>query len=96
DPRLLALVSGWRGPDEEAARCAAGGCDGRVRASCSAHRTGAALDLWLGDPPTSTDPASRRAKAASPAYHWLVANADRFGFVPYGFEPWHWEWTGGV
>ena len=30
----------------------------------------------------------------TPAYRWLVANADRFGFVPYPFEPWHWEWTG--
>ena len=31
---------------------------------------------------------------AAPAYRWLVANADRFGFVNYPFEPWHWEWTG--
>jgi hypothetical protein len=24
----------------------------------------------------------------------MVANAARFGFVNYPFEPWHWEWTG--
>jgi LAS superfamily LD-carboxypeptidase LdcB len=27
-------------------------------------------------------------------YRWLLANAGRFGFVNYPFEPWHWEWTG--
>ena len=27
-------------------------------------------------------------------YRWMVANAARFGFVNYPFEPWHWEWTG--
>ena len=30
----------------------------------------------------------------TPTYRWLVANAGRFGFVNYPFEPWHWEWTG--
>ncbi len=30
----------------------------------------------------------------TPAYRWLLANARRFGFVNYVFEPWHWEWTG--
>jgi LAS superfamily LD-carboxypeptidase LdcB len=29
-----------------------------------------------------------------PTYRWLVRNAGRFGFVPYVFEPWHWEWVG--
>ena len=96
DPRLLTLVSGFRGPLEEAARCALGGCDGHVRAHCSAHRTGAAVDLYLGDPATSAAPADRLAKSRTPAYRWLVANADRYGFVPYPFEPWHWEWTGGA
>jgi LAS superfamily LD-carboxypeptidase LdcB len=37
---------------------------------------------------------NRRWQAATPAYRWLVANAARFGFVNYPFEPWHWEWTG--
>jgi LAS superfamily LD-carboxypeptidase LdcB len=32
--------------------------------------------------------------SGTPAYRWLVANAGRFGFVNYVFEPWHWEWTG--
>ena len=97
-PPLLTLASGYRGPDEEAARCADGSCGNPRKAHCSAHRTGLAFDLYLGaapgfDPFSTTD-ANRTFQAASPAYRWLVANAGRFGFVPYPFEPWHWEWTG--
>jgi hypothetical protein len=28
-----------------------------------------------------------------PAYKWLAANAERFGFYPYTREPWHWEYN---
>jgi LAS superfamily LD-carboxypeptidase LdcB len=24
----------------------------------------------------------------------MVTNADKYGFVNYAFEPWHWEWVG--
>ena len=95
DPQLLTLFSGWRGPDEEAQRCADGSCDGKTKSACSAHRTGTAVDLYLGGPPGSSNAADRLAKSRTPAYRWLVAHADRFGFTPYPFEPWHWEWTGG-
>lgn len=97
-PPLLRLVSGYRGPVEEAARCLQGGCDTVVRARCSAHRTGLAVDLYLepapGMAPTSADDVNRRRMAATPEYRWLVANAGRFGFLPYAYEPWHWEWSG--
>ena len=99
DPRNLALFSGFRGPADDAGRCAREhNCNGMVRATCSAHRTGLAMDLYVGQAPgfgpdSSTDP-NRAFMSRTPAYHWLVANADRFGFVPYPFEPWHWEWTG--
>lgn len=97
-PPLLQLVSGYRGPVEEAARCADGACDSRSRASCSAHRTGLAVDLFLapapGYDPTSTAEPNRRRIAESAEYRWLVTNAPRFGFLPYAYEPWHWEWTG--
>ena len=97
-PEVLKLVSGFRGPAEESARCADGGCNTLTRAHCSAHRTGLAMDLYLGHAggmdPTSTDDANRAAMAATPEYRWLVANAGRFGFLPYPFEPWHWEGTG--
>jgi LAS superfamily LD-carboxypeptidase LdcB len=97
-PPSLALVSGYRGPAEEAQRCAGGACNTLTRAHCSAHRTGLALDLYLepasGQDPTSTAETNRRHMAGSPEYRWLVANAATFGFLPYPYEPWHWEWTG--
>jgi LAS superfamily LD-carboxypeptidase LdcB len=95
---VLQLVSGFRSPAAEAARCADGGCNTLTRAHCSAHRTGMALDLYLahlaGQDPTASDDANRAAMARSPEYRWLVANAARFGFLNYAYEPWHWEWTG--
>jgi LAS superfamily LD-carboxypeptidase LdcB len=99
DKRLMTLFSGYRSPDADDARCAAeGDCQGVVRASCSAHRTGLALDIDLGAAPgeriDSADDANRLFISRSAPYRWLVANAGRFGFVPYPFEPWHWEWTG--
>jgi hypothetical protein len=100
DPEMLGIFSGYRSPTLDAARCQAeGNCDGVVRARCSSHRTGLALDLYLGHAEgfsaDSTAAANRLQLARSPAYRWLVANAGRFGFVNYPFEPWHWEWTGG-
>ncbi len=94
----LTIASAFRGVDEEAARCADGRCGSPGKARCSAHRTGLAFDLLLGaapgSDPFSTDPANRLYQAGTPTYRWLVANADRFGFVNYPYEPWHWEWTG--
>ena len=100
DPRNLTIFSGFRSPADDDARCRReGNCDGKVRATCSAHRTGLAMDLYVGQAPgfgpDSSADANRLAMAGrTPTYRWLVANADRFGFVPYPFEPWHWEWTG--
>ena len=98
-PVLLALFSGYRDPVADAARCVAqADCQGLVRAACSAHRTGLALDLSLGAAPgyaldNSADP-NRLYQTRTPAYLWLTRNAARYGFVNYVFEPWHWEWTG--
>lgn len=98
DPRLLTIFSGYRDPSEEAARCSDGGCGTAAKASCSAHRTGLAMDLFLGAAPgyapESSADANRLFQSRTGVYAWLVANAGRFGFVPYPFEPWHWEWTG--
>jgi hypothetical protein len=99
DPKLLTVFSGFRDPAADAARCAAEqNCQGLVRAECSAHRTGLAVDLDLGSAPgfaaDSSDDANRLYQTRTPAYRWLVANAGRFGFVNYVYEPWHWEWTG--
>lgn len=99
DPELLQIFSGFRDPEADAARCAADGrCDGLRRAVCSAHRTGTAVDLYVGKAADlgvdSTDPWSRRVQSQGVAYRWLVRNAGRYGFVPYVYEPWHWEWQG--
>ncbi|HTK34317.1 MAG TPA: M15 family metallopeptidase [Caulobacteraceae bacterium] len=99
DHRLLTLFSGFRDPAADAARCdAEGGCGKLVRARCSAHGTGLAVDLYLGAapgyPPESSADANRLFQSRSAAYRWLVGAADRFGFVNYPFEPWHWEWVG--
>ncbi|QUD87232.1 D-alanyl-D-alanine carboxypeptidase family protein [Phenylobacterium montanum] len=99
DPDALKLFSGFRSPEEDAARCLTeNNCQGLVRAACSAHRTGLALDLNLGSAPgytvDSTADPNRLFQSKTAAYRWLVRNARRYGFVNYVFEPWHWEWTG--
>jgi hypothetical protein len=56
----------------------------------SAHQSGRAIDFYLGGKNSSSNVAHLRML---PAYHWLVANARRFGFYPYEREPWHWEYN---
>lgn len=99
DPRFLQIFSAFRSPAYDAARCARDqNCNGVTRAVCSPHRTGLAMDVYVGQAPgfgpdSSADP-NRVAQSRTAAYRWLVLNAGRFGFVGYAFEPWHWEWTG--
>ena len=57
----------------------------------SPHFTGRALDLYVGGDPVDTKDSNRLIQVNSPAYKWLVHNAERFGFRPYFYEPWHWE-----
>ena len=99
DHEMLQIFSGFRDPEADAARCAAqGNCDGVRRAVCSPHRTGAAVDVFVGQivglGVDNTSPPSRLHMSRGATYRWLVANAGRFGFVPYVFEPWHWEYVG--
>lgn len=96
----LQIFSAFRSPAYDEARCARdGNCDGIRRArSCSPHRTGLVMDVYLGaapgyGPDSTADP-NRRFMVRGAAYQWLVQNAARFGFANYPFEPWHWEWTG--
>lgn len=97
--RLLTIFSGYRDPVADALACATTATCGTItRARCSAHRTGLAMDIYLGSAPgaapeLSSDP-NRLYQSRSAAYRWMVVNAARFGFVNYPFEPWHWEWTG--
>ena len=59
----------------------------------SPHFTGRALDLYVGGDPVDTKDSNRAVQVNSPAYKWLVRNAGRFGFRPYFYEPWHWEYV---
>ncbi len=60
----------------------------------SPHFTGRALDLYVGGEPVSTKDENRALQTQSAVYRWLVKNAARFGFQPYFYEPWHWEYVG--
>ena len=59
----------------------------------SPHFTGRALDLYVGGDPVDTTDSNRAVQVNTPAYKWLVRNAERFGFRPYFYEPWHWEYV---
>ncbi len=59
----------------------------------SPHFTGRALDLYVGGEPVETKDANRAMQVQTPVYRWLVRNAERFGFRPYYYEPWHWEYV---
>jgi len=60
----------------------------------SPHFTGRALDLYVGGEPVDTRDSNRAVQVETRVYQWLVQNADRFGFRPYCYEPWHWEYVG--
>ena len=60
----------------------------------SPHFTGRALDLYVGGEPVDTRDSNRAFQVQTRVYQWLVRNAERFGFRPYCYEPWHWEYVG--
>ena len=96
---LLLPVSGYRTVEEQAwlwdgALAKYGdpevACQWVARPGTSAHQSGRAIDCHLGDPIESEYADAMRE---TPAYRWLVAQAERFGFYPYDTEPWHWEYN---
>jgi LAS superfamily LD-carboxypeptidase LdcB len=98
DKHMLTVVSAYRSPEYDAAACAGRNCNGIAKARCSAHRTGTAMDLFVGaapgQSPVSSADDNRLYQTRTPAYRWLVKNAAHYGFVNYVFEPWHWEYVG--
>ena len=60
----------------------------------SPHFSGRALDIYVGGEPVDTNDRNRAIQVQTPVYQWLVRNAERFGFRPYYYEPWHWEYVG--
>jgi hypothetical protein len=59
----------------------------------SPHFTGRALDVYVGGEPVITKDENRAVQVNTKIYQWLVKNAGRFGFKPYFYEPWHWEYA---
>jgi zinc D-Ala-D-Ala carboxypeptidase len=58
----------------------------------SPHFTGRALDLYVGGDPVSTQDRNRAVQVNTKVYQWMVKNAEQYGFYPYFYEPWHWEY----
>ena len=91
---FLKIISGYRSPSRQKELESRYGPD-RVRlAKNTSHATGRAIDIYVGGVPVSTKNSNRELQSQTDAYRWLVRNAEKFGFVPYYFEPWHWEYVG--
>ena len=93
DEKFLKIVSAFRSREYQEKLRKAEPNSGRAGlATNSPHFTGRALDLFVGGEPVTTKDFNRAAQIQTPVYKWLVKNAGRFGFVPYFYEPWHWEY----
>ena len=94
--KFLRIVSAYRSPEYQAALRKREPNAGRAAlAKNSPHFTGQALDIYVGGEPVTTKDANRLIQVQTPAYKWLVKNANKFGFYPYFYEPWHWEYVPG-
>ena len=94
-PNYLKIVSSYRSREyqDELRRKSPNAGSAGLAVNNSPHFTGRALDLYVGGSPVDTKDANRAIQVNTPAYKWLVRNAERFGFRPYFYEPWHWEYV---
>lgn len=96
EEKFLRIISAYRSPAYQAALRKKEPNAGRAALAVnSPHSTGYALDIYVGGEPVITKDANRLIQVKTPAYRWLVKNAHRFGFYPYFYEPWHWEYVPG-
>ena len=94
--KFLRIISAYRSPEYQAAlRKREPGAGRAALAKNSPHFTGQALDIYVGGEPVTTKDWNRLIQVQTPAYKWLVKNAHKFGFYPYFYEPWHWEYVPG-
>lgn len=90
----LKIISSYRTPEYQAQlRRQSPNASRAALGINSPHFTGRALDLYVGGKPVGTDDQNRSIQVNTAVYQWLVKNADRFGFKPYFYEPWHWEYN---
>ncbi len=93
--KYLKIISAFRSPQyQEKLRREAPNSGSAGLAVNSPHFTGRALDLYVGGEPVDTRDSNRALQVQTRVYLWLVRNAGRFGFRPYCYEPWHWEFVG--
>jgi zinc D-Ala-D-Ala carboxypeptidase len=92
--KYFKIISSFRSPEYQAElRRKSPNAGSAGLAVHSPHFTGRALDIYVGGLPVDTKDANRAIQVNTPAYRWLVRNAERFGFRPYFYEPWHWEYV---
>jgi hypothetical protein len=92
--KYFKIISSFRSPEYQAKlRRESPNAGSAGLAINSPHFTGRALDLYVGGDPVDTRDSNRAIQVNTPAYRWLVRNAERFGFRPYFYEPWHWEYV---
>lgn len=94
-PKYLKIISSFRSREyQDQLRKSAPRAGRAALAVNSPHFTGRALDLYVGGEPVSTKYNNRLTQTRTEIYRWLVKNAPQFGFHPYFYEPWHWEYVG--
>jgi len=92
--KFLKIVSAFRSRDyQDKLRRESPNSGSAGLAVNSPHFTGRALDLYVGGDPVDTRDSNRAVQVDTRVYKWLVRNAERFGFRPYFYEPWHWEYV---
>ncbi len=92
--QYLKIISAFRSPAYQQKLRAQSPNSGRAGLAInSPHFTGRTLDLYVGGEPVSTKDANRALQTNTKVYRWLVKNASKFGFIPYFYEPWHWEYN---
>jgi D-alanyl-D-alanine carboxypeptidase len=92
--KYLKIISAFRSPEyQQKLRRESPNSGSAGLAVNSPHFTGRALDLYVGGEPVDTRDSNRALQVATPVYQWLAHNAARFGFRPYCYEPWHWEFV---
>ncbi|HET6892808.1 MAG TPA: M15 family metallopeptidase [Pyrinomonadaceae bacterium] len=92
--KFLKIVSAYRSPEyQEQLRRKSPQAGRAGLALNSPHFTGRALDFYVGGDPVETKDSNRALQIKTRVYQWLVKNAERFGFRPYFYEPWHWEYV---
>jgi uncharacterized protein YcbK (DUF882 family) len=94
DEKYLKIISAFRSREyQEKLRRETPSAGSAGLAVNSPHFTGRALDVYVGGEPVDTQDSNRALQVQTPVYQWLVRNAERFGFRPYCYEPWHWEYV---